>query len=71
MSLDKNLIDNLVNITTDASIACYKYVGKNDKKIADKAATDSMRQNLNNLNIDGKVVIGEGELDNARNVIYR
>ena len=65
MSLDKNLIDNLVNITTDASIACYKYVGKNDKKIADKAATDSMRQNLNNLNIDGKVVIGEGELDNA------
>ena len=65
MNLDKNLIDKLVDITSSASIACHKYIGKNDKVIADKAATDSMRKNLNKLDIDGKVVIGEGELDEA------
>lgn len=65
MNLDKELIDKLINITSSASIACHKYVGKNDKVVADKAATDDMRKNLNKLNIDGKVVIGEGELDQA------
>jgi len=65
MNLDKELIDKLVNITSSASIACYQYVGKNNKTIADKAATDAMRKNLNKLNIDGQVVIGEGELDEA------
>ena len=65
MNLDKNLINKLVDITSNASIACHKYIGKNDKVIADKAATDSMRKNLNKLDIDGKVVIGEGELDKA------
>ena len=38
---------------------------KEDKKLADKAATDSMRNDLNNLDINGEVVIGEGELDEA------
>jgi len=65
MSLDKNLIDKFANITSDAAIACHKFIGKNDKIIADKAATDSMRNNLNNLNINGKIVIGEGEIDKA------
>ena len=65
MILDKKLIDKFVNITSEAAVACHKYVGKNDKVIADKAATDSMRKNLNKLDINGKVVIGEGELDNA------
>ena len=65
MNLDKNLINKLVNITSSASIACHKYIGKNDKVSSDKAATDSIRKNLNKLNIDGKVVIGEGELDQA------
>ena len=65
MILDKNLIDKFVNITSDAAIACHKFIGKNNKNIADKAATDSMRNNLNNLNINGKVVIGEGEIDKA------
>jgi len=65
MSLDKNLIDKLINTTSSASIACHKFIGKNDKIIADKAATDAMRKNLNKLDIDGKVVIGEGELDEA------
>ena len=65
MSLDKKLVDKLVNITSSASIACYKFIGKNDKIRADKAATDEMRKKLNLLDIDGKVVIGEGELDKA------
>jgi len=65
MNLDKKLIDKFVNITSRASIACHKYIGKNDKIVADKAATDSMRKNLNKLDINGKVVIGEGELDEA------
>ena len=65
MNLDKNLINKLVNITSRAAISCYRYIGKGDKLIADKAATDSMRENLNKLDIDGEVVIGEGELDEA------
>ena len=65
MNLNKKLIDSFINTTSDAAIACHKYIGKNDKIIADKAATDSMRKNLNKLDIDGKVVIGEGELDEA------
>ena len=65
MNLNKELINKLVHITSSASIACHKYIGKNDKIIADKAATDAMRKNLNKLDIDGKVVIGEGELDES------
>ena len=65
MSLEKTLVDKFVDITSKAAIDCYKYVGKKDKKIADKAATDAMRNELNKLDIDGEVVIGEGELDEA------
>jgi len=65
MGLNKNLIDKLIDVTSNAAVACYKHVGKKDKIIADKAATDSMRKNLNLLDINGKVVIGEGELDEA------
>ncbi len=65
MNLNKQLIDKLVEITSYAAVACHKHIGKNDKVIADKAATDSMRKNLNKLDINGTVVIGEGELDNA------
>ncbi len=65
MSLNKNLISKLVKVTSRAAISCYKYLGKDNKKLADKAATDSMRNDLNNLKINGEVVIGEGELDEA------
>ena len=65
MSLDKELINKLVKVTSRAAINCYQYLGKEDKKLADKAATDSMRNDLNNLEINGEVVIGEGELDEA------
>jgi fructose-1,6-bisphosphatase II / sedoheptulose-1,7-bisphosphatase len=65
MIFNKNLIDSFVNVTSQAAISCFEYLGKKDKNLADKAATDEMRKNLNLLNIDGKVVIGEGELDEA------
>ena len=65
MSLNKDLINSLVKVTSRAAINCYQYLGKGNKKLADKAATDSMRNDLNNLKIYGEVVIGEGELDEA------
>ena len=65
MNLDKKLIEKFSDITSNAAIACSKYIGKNDKIAADKAATDAMRKSLNKLDINGEVVIGEGELDNA------
>ena len=52
-------------ITSKAAIASYKFIGKKDKIGADKAAVDTMRNEINKLQIDGKIVIGEGELDNA------
>ena len=65
MSIDKKFIDKFVNITTQAALASSYLVGKKDKISADKAAVDSMRSNLNNLEIKGEIVIGEGELDEA------
>ena len=65
MSLDKNLVQSLIRITSKAAISCYPYIGKENKNIADKAATDVMRFNLNKLDFQGEVVIGEGELDEA------
>ena len=65
MSLDKNLISIFENITSKAALASYRLVGKKDKIAADKAATDSMRSELNKIDMNGKIVIGEGELDEA------
>ena len=65
MQLTKQLLDKIVDVTSNAAIACYPHVGKKDKILADKAATDVMRKNLNVLDINGEVVIGEGELDKA------
>ena len=65
MSLDKNLINKFTYITSMAAAATYEYIGKKDKISADKAAVDMMRREINKLNINGKIVIGEGELDEA------
>ena len=65
MSIDKKFIDKFVNITSQAALESSYLVGKKDKVSADKAAVDSMRSNLNNLEIKGEIVIGEGELDEA------
>ena len=65
MPLDKKLITKIINVTSKAAISCHKFVGKNDKVNADKAATDTMRSEINKLELNGEVVIGEGELDEA------
>ncbi len=65
MAIDKKFIDQFINVTTKAALAASYLVGKKDKIKADKAAVDSMRSELNKMNIRGKVVIGEGELDEA------
>ena len=65
MTLDKELLNNLVNITSSAAISSFPQVGKKNKELTDKVATDDMRKNLNKLDISGEVVIGEGELDEA------
>ena len=65
MTIDHKFIDQFVNVTSKAAVASYNLIGKKDKIAADKATVDSMRNNLNQLNIKGKIVIGEGELDEA------
>ena len=65
MAIDKKFVDQLVKVTSQAALASSYLVGKKNKIAADKAAVDSMRSNLNNLDIQGEIVIGEGELDEA------
>ncbi len=65
MKLSNELLDEIINVTSNAAISCNSHLGKKDKTLVDKAATDEMRKNLNKLDIDGVVVIGEGELDEA------
>ena len=65
MAIDKKFIDQFINVTSNAAIASFNFVGKKDKIAADKAAGDSMRSELNNMDIKAEIVIGEGELDEA------
>ncbi len=65
MSIDKKYIDLFHNISSQAAFASSHFVGKKNKILADKAAVDSMRKNLNEINMNGRIVIGEGELDEA------
>ena len=65
MSLNKNIINKFINVTSLAAIATYKYIGKNNKSNADRAAVDVMRTELNKISFNGTIVIGEGELDKA------
>ena len=65
MTIDKKFIDQIITVSSKAAYASSLLVGKNDKIAADKAAVDAMRTELNSLDINGKVVIGEGELDEA------
>ena len=65
MALDKKFIDQFVNVTVKAASAASYLVGKKDKNAADQAAVDSMRSELNKIDMTGEVVIGEGSLDEA------
>ena len=65
MNINKVFQDQIIKITQKAAISVYPHLGKNNKIIADEAATNSMRTNLNKVNIRGNILIGEGEMDEA------
>jgi fructose-1,6-bisphosphatase II / sedoheptulose-1,7-bisphosphatase len=64
-AMDRNLALEAVRVTEAAALAASKLMGRGDEKAADQAAVDAMRKALNALSIDGTVVIGEGERDEA------
>ena len=64
-TLDRGLVLDTVRVTEAAAIAAWKLVGRGDEMEADQAAVDAMRNALNDLDIDGEIVIGEGERDEA------
>jgi fructose-1,6-bisphosphatase II len=63
--MDRNLALELVRVTEAAALACGRWVGKGNKTSADRAATEAMRRSLESIEINGTVVIGEGEMDEA------
>lgn len=63
--LDPKLLDQIIDVAAKAAYKSSLLKGKGDKNAADQAAVDAMRTELNNMNIYGKVVIGEGEMDEA------
>jgi fructose-1,6-bisphosphatase II / sedoheptulose-1,7-bisphosphatase len=63
--LDRNLVLDAVRVTEAAAVAAWRLVGRGDEKAADQAAVDAMRTALNELDIAGEIVIGEGERDEA------
>tara|TARA_S200000501_G_scaffold351616_1_gene369651 strand:+ start:78 stop:1019 length:942 start_codon:yes stop_codon:yes gene_type:complete len=65
MSIDKNYFNQIVRSTEKAAIGAYPHIGKGDKIAADQGSVDMMRQELNKINMNGQVVIGEGEMDEA------
>ena len=65
MTIDKKYIDQFIKVSSKAALASSYLVGKRDKIAADQAAVDSMRSELNKIDMNGEVVIGEGSLDEA------
>ena len=65
MAIDKKFVDQFIKVSSKAALSSSYLVGKKNKNAADKAAVDSMRSELNNMDIKGRIVIGEGELDEA------
>ena len=65
MTIDKKYIDHFINVSSKAALASSYLIGKKDKIAADQAAVDSMRTELNKIDMNGQVVIGEGSLDEA------
>ncbi|WP_353217071.1 class II fructose-bisphosphatase [Sandarakinorhabdus sp.] len=63
--LDRVLVLEMVRVTENAAIAASHLIGRGDEKAADAAAVEAMRDALNQLDLDGTVVIGEGERDEA------
>jgi len=64
-AMDRNLALEAVRVTEAAALSASRLMGRGDEKAADQAAVDAMRKALNSLAIEGTVVIGEGERDEA------
>src|SRR5262245_18278682 len=62
---DRNLALELVRVTEAAAMGAGRWIGRGDKEAADQAAVDAMRTMLDTVSMDGVVVIGEGEKDEA------
>ena len=65
MTINKKFIDQFIKVTSKAALASSYLIGKKNKNEADKAAVDSMRSELNKIDMTGQIVIGEGSLDEA------
>ena len=65
MSIDPKYLNLFIKATEKGAIGASKFIGKQDKIAADKGAVDPMRRELNKINMEGTVVIGEGEMDEA------
>ena len=65
MSIDQKFLNLFIKATEKAAIGASKFIGKKDKIAADKGAVDQMRRELNKINMEGTIVIGEGEMDEA------
>ncbi len=63
--MDRNLALEVVRVTEAAALSCARLMGRGDEKASDQAAVDAMRKAFNDLRINGTVVIGEGERDEA------
>ncbi len=61
----RSIVFEFSRITEQGALAAYKYIGRHDKNKADDAAVKAMRYMMNILEIDGEIVIGEGEMDEA------
>ena len=65
MSLDKSYLDHFIKVTELAAFGASPFIGKGDKNAADQGAVDNMRNELNQIDMDATIVIGEGEMDEA------
>ena len=63
--MKRELAIEFARVTEGAALAAHYWVGRGDKEAADQAAVDAMRTMLNKIHINGEIVIGEGEIDEA------
>ncbi len=65
MSINKDYFEKFIKTSEMAAIGAFPFIGKGDKNAADKGSVDKMRNELNQIDMSGVVVIGEGEMDEA------
>jgi len=69
--MEKEITLELVRVTEAAALMASRYLGRGDKELVDKAASDSMRGMLDYIEMKGTVVLGEGEKDQAPIALHR